>query len=137
MSIKVEFVKKTRPHFLCIYSLGTDGGGGRVATGRVVATNSEEWRTISSISKPPYLRNGDSTRVMTRHTTVKEETFVGEKIRIFPPKTFRMEFNFVLSESLKEVKTRRDDQKSASQVEENLVWKLISYFCSVIRKIQN
>ena len=82
MSIKVEFVKKKLDFiFLCIYSLGTDGGGGRVAMGSVVATNSEEWRTISSISKPPYLRNGDSTRVMTRHTTVKEETFVGEKIR--------------------------------------------------------
>ena len=29
--------------------------------------------------------------------TVKEEIFVGEKFRTFPSKTFRMEFNFVLS----------------------------------------
>ena len=29
--------------------------------------------------------------------TVKEEIFVGEKFRTFPPKTFRIEFNFVLS----------------------------------------
>ena len=31
-------------------------------------------------------------------STVKEEIFVGEKFRAFPFITFRMEFNFVLSE---------------------------------------
>ena len=31
-------------------------------------------------------------------TTVKEKNFVGEKLRTFPSKTFRMELNFVLSE---------------------------------------
>ena len=43
--------------------------------------------------------------------TVKEEIFVGEKFRSFPFKTFRLELNFVLSEWLKEVKSRRDDRK--------------------------
>ena len=39
---------------------------------------------------------------------VKEEIFVGEKCRTFPSKTFRMEFNFVLSE---QPSKRRDDRK--------------------------
>ena len=43
--------------------------------------------------------------------TVKEEIFVGEKFRIFPTKTFRMEFNFVLSNWPKKVKTGWDDRK--------------------------
>ena len=42
---------------------------------------------------------------------VKEEISVGEKFCTFPSKTFRLEFNFVLSEWLKEEKTRRDDRK--------------------------
>ena len=59
---------------------------------------------------------------------VKEEIFVGEKFRTFPSKTFRMEFNFVLSEWLKEIKQEETIERSASQVEENLVWTLVSYF---------
>ena len=37
------------------------------------------------------------TEKWAKNDTVKEEIFVGEKFRTFPSKTFRMEFNFVLS----------------------------------------
>ena len=69
--------------------------------------------------------------------TVKEEIFVGEKIRTFSFKTFRTEFNFVLYEWLTGAKQEEMTERNASRMEENLVWKLISYFFSNIRKLRN
>ena len=66
--------------------------------------------------------------IWLKAATVREEIFEGEKFRTFPSKIFRIELSFVLSEWLKEVKTRRYDRKACNQVEENLVWKFISYF---------
>ena len=62
------------------------------------------------------------------HTTVKEELFVGENFRTFPSKTFRMGLNFVLSEWLKEVKTRRDGRKVCKPGGRKFGMELISNF---------
>ena len=64
--------------------------------------------------------------------TEKEEIFVGEKFRTFPSKTFRMEFNFVLSNWPKKLKLEETIERPANQVEENLVWKLISYIFQLL-----
>ena len=76
----------------------------------------------------------------TLYHTVKEVIFVGKKFRTFPYKTFRAKFNFALSEWPKEVEQEETIKRSASQVEENLVWKIISrlfFFFSNIRKLRN
>ena len=55
--------------------------------------------------------NPSRNDAMKAYWHCKRRNFKGEKFRSFPAKTFRMELNFVLSEWLKEVKTRRDDWK--------------------------
>ena len=50
--------------------------------------------------------------LITISFTVKEDIFVGEKFRTFPSKTFRMEFNFVLSNRPKMINTRSGNRKA-------------------------
>ena len=69
--------------------------------------------------------------------TVKEEIFVGEKIRTFRSKTFRMELNFVLSEWLKEVKTRRDDWKVCKPGVRKFGMEINVVLFSILRKLRN
>ena len=59
---------------------------------------------------------------LSEQTTVKEEIFVGEKFRTFPSKTFRMEFNFVLSNWPKKVKTRSGDRKACKPGAWKKIW---------------
>ena len=68
---------------------------------------------------------------------VKEEIFVCEKCRTFPSKIFRLEFNFVLSERPKNERREETIEMPASQVEENLVWKLVSYFLQLYESYNN
>ena len=67
----------------------------------------------------------------------KRINFVGEKFRTFPLKTFRMEFNFVLSEWLKKVKTRRDDRKACKPGGTNLGMEFSFVLVSNVRKLRN
>ena len=78
-------------------------------------------------------------RWMSHHAppTVKEEIFVGGKFRTFPSKTFRMEFNFVLSECLKEVNTRRDDGKVCKPGGRKFGMEINFVLFSHIRKLRN
>ena len=67
----------------------------------------------------------------TQVSTVKEEYFLWRKLSYFSVQNLSYGIWFRTlrtTEKKKKVKTRRDSQGPASQVEENLVWKLISYF---------
>ena len=92
--------QKTLPNYpwikICDNNLGVlvrgrGGGGGAANTGKLWGIH--------------IIHNNMQMIIIT---TVKEEIFVGKKFRTFPSKTVRMELNFVLSEWLKEVKTRDD-----------------------------
>ena len=65
------------------------------------------------------------------HCTVKEEIFVGEKVRTFPLKTFRTEFNFLLAEWRKRVKARRDDRKACKPGGRKFGMEFNSYFFQI------
>ena len=69
--------------------------------------------------------------------TVKEDIFVGEKFRTFPSKTFRMELNFVLSERLQEVKTRRDYRKVCKPDGRKFGMEINFVLVSILRKLRN
>ena len=83
------------------------------------------WPNLYTPSWPFF---GVAQTLKTLLNTVTEETFAGKKFRTFPSKTIRMEFNFILLEWPMKVKKKEETIKMpASQVEENFVWKLISY----------
>ena len=69
--------------------------------------------------------------------TVKEEIFVGEKFRTFPSQTFRMEFNFVLSNWPKKVKTRSGDRKACKLGGRKFGMEINFVHFSIIQKLRN
>ena len=66
-------------------------------------------------------------RSLSGHT-VKEENFVGEKFHTLPFKTVRT--NLISYSQIDQKKKKQEEtiERPANQVEENLGWKLFSYF---------